>query len=61
MLYRRFVAWTLPEDGVCRLCSGRGHDVIAGMSPRLVPCKKIVEVIPPVRRPPRGWNGTHKT
>jgi hypothetical protein len=37
-LYRRFVAWTLPEGRVCRVCGRAGHDVLAGVPPRLFPC-----------------------
>lgn len=37
-LYRRFVAWTLPGDGACRLCGRGGHDAHPLLPPRLVPC-----------------------
>jgi hypothetical protein len=38
-LYRRFLAWTLPEDATCRLCGSASHDAIPGLPPRLLPCK----------------------
>lgn len=38
-LYRRFIAWTLPDDQACRLCGKAGHDATPGMPPRLIPCE----------------------
>jgi hypothetical protein len=37
-LYRRFVAWTLPEDHACRVCGRAGHDADPLLPPRLIPC-----------------------
>jgi hypothetical protein len=51
-LYRRFVAWTLPEDAVCRVCGTSGHDVLAGIPPHLIPCNGYV--IEPLIRPSEG-------
>ena len=52
-LYRRFVAWTLGCDEVCRVCGRGGHTAIAGIPRRLVPCDGLPTVIPPLRTPDR--------
>jgi hypothetical protein len=38
-LYRRFVGWVYGSGHGCRICGKRGHDVIPGVPPRLVPCE----------------------
>jgi hypothetical protein len=48
-LYRRFVAWTLPKDNACRVCTRGGHDVLPGLPPCLFPCGR--RVIPPIGEP----------
>lgn len=37
-LYRRFVAWTLPQGHRCHECGRPSHAVVAGLPPRLSPC-----------------------
>jgi hypothetical protein len=37
-LYGRFLRWTLAPGQLCRVCGSRGHDMLAGVPPRLIPC-----------------------
>jgi hypothetical protein len=48
-LYRRFLGWTLDPDQRCRVCDRQGHDVLAGVPPRLIPCRQLRDAV----RPPR--------
>lgn len=45
-LYRRFLAWTRADGELCRVCGRRGHAVLPGLPPRLVPCEEVRELMP---------------
>jgi hypothetical protein len=49
-LYRRFAAWTLPDDTRCRACGRSGHDVLPQVPPRLFPCDGVVDGVQPAIR-----------
>ncbi|MEN3306675.1 MAG: hypothetical protein V7603_2877 [Micromonosporaceae bacterium] len=55
-LFGRFLAWTLDEGQVCRVCGKAGHDFLPGVPPRLMPCDGYA--IEPVRRA-RGGEAAH--
>ncbi|HKT02027.1 MAG TPA: hypothetical protein VJT31_21070 [Rugosimonospora sp.] len=52
-LYRRFVGWSLGRSQVCRVCGRSGHDVVAGVPPRLFPCEDRL----PARAPAQHASG----
>lgn len=51
-LYRRFVAWALNRNQICRACGKSGHDALPGLPPRLLPCDLAeADIGNPVARP----------
>lgn len=44
-LYRRFVAWAMSPEEVCRVCGSSRHAVVSGVPPRLVPCDRLRHVV----------------
>lgn len=46
MLYRRFFAWTVGRDRICRICASPRHDVLPGLPLRMWPCDTAFDRTP---------------